>query len=94
VPYYFNPETGRSAWCACGGDGACEVCVRESEREGEGEIKREWSWWAHTGGGNALAFKQPTWPYDIESGAGGLTREVETPLPSNSPDVTRGRRYT
>jgi hypothetical protein len=24
-------------------------------------------------------------PYDIESGAGGLTREVETPLPSNSP---------
>jgi hypothetical protein len=22
---------------------------------------------------------------DIESGAGGLTREVETPLPSNSP---------
>jgi hypothetical protein len=46
---------------------------------------REWTWWAHMGGGNALAFKQPTWPYDIESGPGGLTREVETPLPSNSP---------
>jgi hypothetical protein len=39
--------------------------------------------WAHTGGGNALAFEQPTCPYDIESGPGGLTREVETPLPSN-----------
>jgi hypothetical protein len=39
---------------------------------------------AHAGGGNALAFKQPTWPYDIESGPGGLTREVETPLPSIS----------
>jgi hypothetical protein len=37
---------------------------------------REWTWWAHTGGGHALAFKQPT--YDIESGPGGLTREVET----------------
>jgi hypothetical protein len=37
------------------------------------------------GGGNALAFKQPTSPYDIKSGPGGLTREVETPLPSNSP---------
>jgi hypothetical protein len=36
-------------------------------------------------GENALAFKQPTCPYDIESGPGGLTREVETPLPSNSP---------
>ena len=22
--------------------------------------EREWSWWAHTRGGNALAFKQPT----------------------------------
>jgi membrane associated rhomboid family serine protease len=22
--------------------------------------KKEWSWWAHTGGGNALAFNQPT----------------------------------
>jgi hypothetical protein len=40
---------------------------------------------AHAGGGNALAFKQPTWPYDIESAPGGLTREVETPLPSSSP---------
>jgi hypothetical protein len=27
---------------------------RVSERESE------WTWWAHTGGGNALAFKQPT----------------------------------
>jgi hypothetical protein len=34
---------------------------------------REWIWWAHTGGGNALSFKQPTSPYDIESGAGGHT---------------------
>jgi hypothetical protein len=40
---------------------------------------------ARTGGGNALAIKQPTLPYDIESGPGGLAREVETPLPSNSP---------
>jgi hypothetical protein len=40
---------------------------------------------AHTGGGIALAFKQPTWPYDIERGPGGLTREVESPLASNSP---------
>jgi hypothetical protein len=47
--------------------------------------ERECTWWAHTGGGNALAFKQPAWPYDIESGPGGLTREVDTPLPSNSP---------
>jgi hypothetical protein len=23
-------------------------------------ILREWRWWAHTGGGNVLAFKQPT----------------------------------
>jgi hypothetical protein len=22
-------------------------------------FRREWTWWAHTGGGNALAFKQP-----------------------------------
>ena len=22
--------------------------------------ERKWIWWAHTGGGNALAFKQPT----------------------------------
>jgi hypothetical protein len=30
--------------------------------------------------------KQPTWTIcDIESGAGGLTRKVETPSPSNSP---------
>jgi hypothetical protein len=28
----------------------------------------------------APAFKQPTCPYDIESGAGGLTREVEKPF--------------
>jgi hypothetical protein len=28
-------------------------CERERERE------REWPWWAHTGGGNALAFKPP-----------------------------------
>ena len=25
-----------------------------------GQRWREWTWWAHTGGGNALAFKQPT----------------------------------
>jgi hypothetical protein len=31
------------------------------------------------------AFQQPTWPNDTERGPGGLTREVETPLPSNSP---------
>jgi hypothetical protein len=32
-------------------------------------------------------FKQPTCPYDIESIVDwcGLTREVETPLPSHSP---------
>jgi hypothetical protein len=47
--------------------------------------KRERERGAHTGGGHALAFKQPTWPYDMESGPGGLTREVETPFPSNSP---------
>jgi hypothetical protein len=30
-------------------------------------------------------------PHDIESGPGGLTREVETPLPSNSPrGIERG----
>jgi hypothetical protein len=29
-----------------------------------------------------------------ESGPGGLTREVETPLPSNSPDATRWRHPT
>jgi hypothetical protein len=46
---------------------------------------RERTWWAHTGGGITLAIKQPTWPYDIERGPGGLTREVESPLPSNSP---------
>jgi hypothetical protein len=38
-----------------------------------------------TRGGSALALKQPTLPNDIESGPGGLTREVETPSPSNSP---------
>jgi hypothetical protein len=32
----------------------------------EGASVREWTWWAHTGGGHALAFTQPTWPYDIE----------------------------
>jgi hypothetical protein len=39
-------------------------------------ILREWSWWAHTGGGNALAFKQPTCPYDTErvEVVGQLTR--------------------
>jgi hypothetical protein len=26
----------------------------------EREREREWTGWAHTGGGNALAFKQPT----------------------------------
>jgi hypothetical protein len=30
------------------------------ERERERERERELSWWTHTGGGNALAFKQPT----------------------------------
>jgi hypothetical protein len=32
----------------------CGFTERERERE------RERTWWAHTGGGNALAFKQPT----------------------------------
>ena len=36
----------------------------------------------------APAFKQPTCPYDIESGAGGLTREVETPF-KPPPNATR-----
>ena len=44
----------------------------------------------HPGGltrevGNALAFKQPTWPYDMESGPGGLTREVGTVLVVKQP---------
>jgi hypothetical protein len=34
--------------------GVREMQVRERERE--------WAWWAHTGGGNALAVKQPTCP--------------------------------
>ena len=29
-------------------------CATPTPRE------REWTWWAHTGGGKALAFKQPT----------------------------------
>jgi hypothetical protein len=69
-------------------DGAKEDldrCAHALYASRERRSQREWTWWAHTGGGNALAFKQPTWPYDIESGPGGLTREVETPLPSNSP---------
>jgi hypothetical protein len=53
--------------------------VREREREREDLVG------SHTGGGNALAFKQPTCPYDIERGPGGRTREVETPSPSNRP---------
>jgi hypothetical protein len=32
-----------------------KVCVRERERETESN--REWTWWAHTGGGKALAYK-------------------------------------
>jgi hypothetical protein len=87
-------------------------------------LEREWTWWAHTGGGNALAFplcpappcaplcaprervdlvgshgrwKRPCLPLvsratlcsavrpSRESGPGGLTREVETPLPSKQP---------
>jgi UDP-N-acetylmuramate-alanine ligase len=27
---------------------------------GATQREREWAWWAHTGRGNALAFKQPT----------------------------------
>jgi hypothetical protein len=54
--------------------------VRPTPSTSQRESARVWSWWTHTGGGNALAFKQPTSPYDIESGPGGLTREVETPL--------------
>ena len=58
----------------------CPLPADERERDREskpGGLTR--------GGGNALAFKLPTWPYDIESGPGGRTREVERPLPSNSP---------
>jgi hypothetical protein len=46
---------------------------------------RERTGWAHTGGGKGPAFKQPTWPYDIKRGPGGLTRAVERALPLNSP---------
>ena len=62
------------------------LLARNSVQVGERERERQSGpGVTHTGGGNARAFKQPTWPYDIESGPGGLTREVETPLPSNSP---------
>jgi hypothetical protein len=37
-----------------------QVREREGEREREREREREGTWWAHTGAGNALAFKQPT----------------------------------
>jgi hypothetical protein len=39
---------------------AAAPAVFEREREKEREREREGTWWAHTGGGNALAFKQPT----------------------------------
>jgi hypothetical protein len=62
------------------------VHLRPTPVERERERERVWSWWTDTGGGHAPDFKQPTWPYDIERGPGGLTREVETPSPSNSPN--------
>jgi hypothetical protein len=37
--------------------------------------------------------KQPTLPYDIESGPGGLTREVETPLPSTTLECHSSRAH-
>jgi hypothetical protein len=33
---------------------------RHSLRESRAVGEREWTWWAHAGGGNALAFKQTT----------------------------------
>jgi hypothetical protein len=45
------PPTGRRGPCEgvwhCGSMGLHMICQRERERE--------WSWWTHTGGGNALA---------------------------------------
>jgi tRNA U38,U39,U40 pseudouridine synthase TruA len=39
-------------------------CAAHRTLRGEREKEGEWTWWAHTGGGNALAFKQP---HDIQT---------------------------
>jgi hypothetical protein len=53
---------------------------------------RECAWWAQQGGGTTLAFKQPTWPHDFESGPGGLARRRDDGERVLLAVVKRGRR--
>jgi hypothetical protein len=50
---------------------------------------REWTG-ERRGVGNALAFKQPTWVYDIESGPVDSRGRWKRPLPSNHPRCVQG----
>ena len=60
-PYWFHQHTSFAGEFHYTGDGP-DVGLTSAQALLPVPLSRgrEWTWWAHTGGGNALAFKQPT----------------------------------